>query len=308
MEKLFKLLAPALLLLALTSCDDGTPRPGNQSPFKGFYSPQTPIAAMRYDVSEEGVEIQDRSVTYQNVWLWNTQRQLSSIVYDIDGVFYTNGPIRDDYQYDSQGRLEQINHYVGGSLQRAFNLNYSNGLLDRVTFPWGQNGLMKETRFKYRSGDQYPKAVVLVRPLEDWLRDIYHTDTLIQTWTLEWNNGNLVRATADSIAKYCTGKLYIDYVYDNRPNPLQGFLNADYITNNSFVDNPYFMSRNNMVQRIDHYSSQTNDSTVTYMTDFHFEYLNNGLPANVTYTIPTMIWTEVTTTAHFVYGEHISNE
>ena len=87
-------------------------------------------------------------------------------------------------------------------------------------------------------------------------------DTLVQTWTLEWSGGNLVRATADSMAWYCTGISWIDYYYDNHPNSLQGLFFASQIFDGSFVDEPTSLCRNNLVRRVIHCTNHDEISSI----------------------------------------------
>ena len=82
-------------------------------------------------------------------------------------------------------------------------------------------------------------------------------------WTLEWVNGNMVRATADSMAWYTTGLSHIEYYYDNHPNPFQGYFSSQLIGKDGFIDDPTCLCRNNMVRRVNYHYDRRNDSTTT---------------------------------------------
>ena len=271
--------------------------PISQDAFTGHYSPQNPIVQIRYDSHEEGVEAGFDSLTYTNRWNWNG-RLLTRVDFDIEGSYYTNSPIYDDYYYNASGRLDSIRHHIDGvaNPDRTYRFSYTNGLLSRISFRFGYT-----TDFLYRSGERYPYSIVFTHPLQDWLWDLYHTDTLVKRWTLEWENGNLVRATADSMAWYCTGMSKIEYAYDNNPNPMQGYFDPSLVSKDGFIDDPSCLCRNNLVRRTDYNYDNRNDTTYIHEYSWNYRYLPDGYPASVTYTFPTMYWTEITTTETFTY-------
>lgn len=305
------IISAALLLLA-TGCETNIYKIGEQDAFKGRYAPSLPIQQIRYDIHEEGAEASIDSLTYFNHWLWDNRGRLTRIEYDIEQSYYTNGPIHDEYYYDNNDRIDSIKHYVEGSTStpvRTYKFHYTDGLLSKITFSFGQDNTRRTTEFRYHSGSQYPYAIVYIHPLQTWLVDIYHTDTLIQTWTLEWNNGNLIRATADSMAWYCTGLSHIDYFYDNHYNPLQGLFIADIISQDGFVDDPTTLCRNNLVRRVLYHYNQQRDVTTTTENYWNYHYRNNdGYPTNVTSSYESLYWTIFNVRTSFSYGEPYMEE
>ena len=297
----------AIVFLALFSACQRTDdiRPATQNAFRGLYQPTSTIVQMRHDVHEEGVEASIDSLTFFDRWNWSSDGRLAQVEFDYTGTYYySNSPRIDNYYYNSNGRLDSICHWAAQSVSplRTFRFAYSGGLLSRISFPFGQNGNRTYTTdFLYRNGEEYPYAIVFTHPLQEWLYDTYHTDTLVKQWTLEWENGNLVRATADSMAWYTTGLSHIEYYYDNHPNPSQGYFSSDLISRDGFIDNPSCLCRNNLVRRIEYHYNNRNDSTSTTQTDWIYQYYPNGYPRSVTTTYPTLYWTTFTVKSTFIY-------
>ena len=147
-------------------------------------------------------------------------------------------------------------------------------------------------------------------PLQDWQRQgsFWNTDTIRQQWTLEWENGNLVRATADSMAWYMTGMSHIEYTYDNNPNPFFGYFPADLISRDGFIDNPNSLCRNNLVRTTYYNYDNRNDTTYIRHSNIDYRYLPNGLPSQISTVTPTMYWTEITDKATITYDSWNLNE
>lgn len=299
MKRINLFLVPLLVLLA--GCRPQHYTDGEQNAFEGRYSPSLPITGMVHDIHEVG-EGGTTDRTVNDVWTWNRDRQLVTVRYGngyYDGI---QSSIYDTYHYNSNGRIDSIVYHSDTEVQRTFKFHYGNGLLQRITYPFGQENQIRSTEFRYSDGSRYPYAIVLVQPVEDWLRDIYHTDTLVQCWTLQWNDGNLVRATADSMAHYCTGINHIDYQYDNHYNPLQGHFTSNSIFKNRFIDNPTYLSRNNMIQSTVYSSAPT---TINLAYQYRS---NDGYPLSLTYTIHTLIYSTINITTTFQYGEPFMDE
>lgn len=299
MKRINLFLVPLLVLLA--GCRPQHYTDGEQNAFEGRYSPSLPITGMVHDIHEVG-EGGTTDRTVNDVWTWNRDRQLVTVRYGngyYDGI---QSSIYDTYHYNSNGRIDSIVYHSDTEAQRTFKFHYGNGLLQRITYPFGQENQIRSTEFRYSDGSRYPYAIVLVQPVEDWLRDIYHTDTLVQCWTLQWNDGNLVRATADSMAHYCTGINHIDYQYDNHYNPLQGHFTSNFIFGNRFIDNPTYLSRNNMIQSTVYSSAPT---TINLAYQYRS---NDGYPLSLTYTIHTLIYSTINITTTFQYGEPFMDE
>lgn len=299
MKRINLFLVPLLVLLA--GCRPQHYTDGEQNAFEGRYSPSLPITGMVHEIYEVG-EFGTTDRTVNDVWTWNRDRQLVTVQYGngyYDGI---QSSTYDTYHYNSNGRIDSIVYHSDTEAQRTFKFHYGNGLLQRITYPFGQENQIRSTEFRYSDGNRYPYAIVLVQPVEDWLRDIYHTDTLVQCWTLQWNDGNLVRATADSMAHYCTGINHIDYQYDNHYNPLQGHFTSNFIFGNRFIDNPTYLSRNNMIQ------STVYSSTPTTINLAYQYRSNDGYPLSLTYTIHTLIYSTINITTTFQYGEPFMDE
>lgn len=296
----------SFLLFAMTACQpEDNIYPLEQSAFNGRYSPQMPILQIRHDQQEEGAEAHSDPISFTDHWTWSTEGSLSRVEFDIPAGEYTNyNNSHDDYFYNSNDRLDSVRHTIYNSdsiIQYTYHFSYSNGQINRISFLFGQESLIHTVDFLYHNGKQHPYAIVFTRPLPEWLWGLYHTDTLVQQWTLVWSGGNLMRATADSMAAYCTGISYIEYLYDNHPNPCQGYFSSKVILNNGFIDNPSCLCRNNLVRRIIHHCTTPDNSTSTSETNWTYRYLANGYPGSVTVTTPTLYWTEITTKSTFTY-------
>lgn len=284
--------------------------PTTQNAFRGMYQPANAVVQMRHDLHEEGVEASIDSLTFFDRWSWRSDRRLAQVEFDNTGTYYySNSPRFDNYYYNSNGRLDSICFSLGtdGNYLRTYRFAYSGGLLSRISFPFGQNGNGSRTYttdFLYRNGEEYPYAIVFTHPLEEYLYNLYHTDTLVKQWTLEWDNGNLVRATADSMAWYTSGLSHIEYFYDNHPNPFQGYFSSQLIGKDGFIDDPTCLCRNNLVRRVDYHYDRRNDSTTSSEHTWNYEYLPSGLPVAFTTVFPTMYWTEITHKCTLTYDSN----
>lgn len=290
-----------VLLLTLAACERSEDFPVGGSSFNGKCMAGRPIMQMRYDLHEEGVEASIDSLTIIDVWRWNSQRQLTAVDYDTAGNYYRRAlytPFNDTYHYDGQGRLESIDCH--GYIDRTCRFYYRNGLLSQITYPFGNSDRQYRTEFRYRSGSQYPYAVIFTHPQEDFMVE-HHGDTVVQTWTLQWSDGNLARATADSTAWYWSGISQIDYHYDDHPNNLQGLFFTSQIFHDGFVNEPTSLCRNNLVRRVTHHSNH--GETNSEETLWNYTYGPDGYPTSVNYSYNTMYWTTVYVTNHITYGE-----
>lgn len=289
-----QILLPIALALTLVACDRDDVIPTGESPFGGRCLAGRPIVQMQYDLHEEGVEASIDSLTLFDAWHWNSQRQLTSINHDTEGIYDHDGPLRSEtYHYDGQGRLESIVEDYSG---RTCYFYYAGGLLSRITYPMGNSGRQHRIEFHYHSGSAYPYAMVFVQQMEDFMADRYG-DTVVQTWTLQWRGGNLVQATADSVAQYWTGVSQVDYYYDQHPNSMKGLFFASQITQDGFVDEPTSLCLNNMVRRVRHYTNSSTEDA------WNYTYGPDGYPTRVSYSFETMYWTTFYVTNHITYGE-----
>ena len=313
-QTLFATTIGAIAILALVSACQRTDdiRPATQNAFRGLFQPTSTIVQMRHDVHEEGVEASIDSLTFFDRWNWNSDGRLAQVEFDYTGTYYySNSPRIDNYYYNSNGRLDSICYSLGtdGNYLRTYRFAYSGGLLSHISFPFGQNGNRTYTTdFLYRNGEEYPYAIVFTHPLEEWLYDTYHTDTLVKQWTLEWENGNLVRATADSMAWYTSGLSHIEYYYDNHPNPFQGYFSSDLISRDGFIDNPSCFCKNNLVRRTYYHYNSRDNTTSTSQSRWDYQYVRSPYPSSVTTTYHTLYWTDVTVKSYFYYDDPWAEE
>jgi len=303
------LAAVASVLLLATSCQRTNDLgPVTQDAFRGLYSPAATVVRIRHDLHEEGVEARNDSLTYYDNWIWNTyHRRLDIVEFDREQNYLTE-PTQDFYYYNSNGRLDSICHRVGGVSKRTFHFTYSDGLLSQINFLFGEENRNYTTDFLYHNGQQYPYAIVFTHPLQNWMIDNYGTDTLVQRWTLEWSNGNLIRATADSMAWYCTGLSKIEYAYDNHPNPFQGYFNSSLISRDGIVDDPSCFCKNNLVHRTYYHYNSRDNTTSTSQSRWDYQYVRPPYPSSVTTTYHTLYWTDVTVKSYFYYGDPWAEE
>ena len=312
-QTLFATTIGAIVFLALFSACQRTDdiRPATQNAFRGLYQPTSTIVQMRHDLHEEGVEASIDSLTFFDRWNWSSDGRLAQVEFDCTGNVRYNGPVKDDYFYNSNGRLDSICHWTAQSVSplRTFRFAYSGGLLSRISYPFGQNGARTYTTdFRYRNGEEYPYAIVFTHPLEEFLYNLYHTDTLVMRWTLEWDNGNLVRATADSMAWYTTGLSKIEYAYDNHPNPFQGYFNSSLISRDGIVDDPSCFCKNNLVRRTYYHYNSRDNTTSTSQSRWDYQYVRPPYPSSVTTTYHTLYWTDVTVKSYFYYDDPWADE
>ena len=306
------------LLLTVAGCrPEDDIYPVNQDAFGGYYVPQAPIASIRHDLHEEGVEASIDSLTFTDRWSWTNNHRLARVDFDIEGNYYRYGNeptnIYDLYFYNSNGRLDSLQHHIEGGNSiplRTYHFHYTGGRLTQISFRFGQGNRNYTTDFLYRANERQPYSIVFTHPLQDWQRQgsFWNTDTIRQQWTLEWENGNLVRATADSMAWYMTGMSHIEYAYDNNPNPFFGYFPADLISRDGFIDNPNSLCRNNLVRTTYYNYDNRNDTTYIRHSNIDYRYLPNGLPSQITTVTPTMYWTEITDKATITYDSWNLNE
>lgn len=306
MKKNLSILTLAAMLLTLASCQRENIHPIEQQPFSGHYAPFHHITQIRHDIREEGVEAGFDSLTLIDHWHW-TDRLLTRVDYNAENTSNYSDPYS-DYYYYSGGRLDSLTRRFEGSdrnSNRTFHFSYQQGRLSRISFLFGNTDRNYTTDFLYRTGEEYPYAIVFTHPVDRSLWNLYHTDTVVQTWTLEWSGGNLARATADSMAWYITGMSHIDYFYDNHPNPCQGWFNASLISSDGFIDDPTCFCRNNLVRRVGYNYYQQGDTTYVLENTrtLQYEFGPNGYPSAITTTTPTLYWTDIINTSHFTYAD-----
>ena len=108
--------------------------PTTQNAFRDMYQPVNAVVQMRHDLHEEGAEASIDSLTFFDRWSWSSDRRLAQVEFDYTGNVRYNGPVKDDYFYNSNGRLDSICHWAAQSVSplRTFRFAYSGGLLSRI--------------------------------------------------------------------------------------------------------------------------------------------------------------------------------
>ena len=294
-----KLLTALPLVALMASCGEKDhDLGGQQNPFAGKYSPSHRIVLMRHDINEFS-EIGERDYTVFDSWQWNSDGTLARVDYDIDGTglqndgrpasaenknddTYETSFSYDIYHYNADGQLGSIVHhpsYDNDNEYRTYLFHYSDGLLRRISYAvQGDEEKVHVTEFLYHPNQQQPYEIMSVDPLEEWQWTTYHTDTLVQRWTLLWENGNLMRVTADSTACYVTGVARTDYFYDDKPNPMKGFFRAENIAQ-IFLDNPSCFNSNNLIRHV-RYDKEDHD---IMQQSYSYQYQRDGYPCTISY-------------------------
>lgn len=266
-------------LLACISCSkEDNIIATNQNLCLGAYSPLKPIKQVNIDHINSGVAILSDTISDAIVqkWYWNNSK-LSFIEYtnNLDSASWT-----EQYYYNESGRLERLavpnNRYL---------FKYSaNGRLWKI-----EDSDRFYITFDYpHYGHALPTAMYITRSDAQG-----HATTM--GWMLEWDNANLVRATADDTALFYTGISYYEYIYDDHSNPYQGFINNDMLTNDLIIEYPSCFSKNNIVSTIRHYD-HGNGTESTNTTSYHHDYADD-LPSVISHfyhNIATYSTTEIT--------------
>ena len=293
--KHFHLILMASVLLAFCTGCEKDKDVSEASPFSGNYNPLYHIQQIDYDIEETGVEIGGTvSHSLTSLWHW-TGNMLEQVDYNYDSqLSYDIQQSIDRYWY-TNARIDSLKYYYPYSNKhRTYHFHYQH---DRLTcIDYWINNQRYSTNYIYEHNSQYPSHIVYCRPA------ILHTeqDSVRMDWTLEWKNGNLLRATADSVAWYNTGIAKIEYAYDNKVNPFQNFFTGNSLQNYcDILESPYSYCRNNMVQQTKYYKYHDDIETVT--THYNYQYDNRNRPTSVTYSYETMFYTTVTVTAHITY-------
>ena len=262
----------SLAALSVSCAKEDSVYPVGTNPFEGRFAPAKHIAKVENEIREVGPMWGVDTTFLTDTWTWE-----EGLLKRVDKP---ESNTREEYFYNEQGCIERLVYMVNTTIRREFDFSYEHGLLSQISYDWGSS-YRYQVHFHYRANESYPNEMVTIRPLEDFLINLYGCDTLVQSWTLGWDNGNLVRATADSMATYCTGFSLITYFYDNKSNPNMGHFTCDDIAHLGLLDNPACLSRNNLVCCVKY-----NDyhGTITPIETFYtYQYLPDGFPSEVYY-------------------------
>ena len=239
---LFLALSATLLLMVGCQKEDRIV-PDTSNPFYGIYSPSGQIDKVTVEASGEETEL------LSTLWIG---RRLTSISYSDP----SNGPdvAVSQYNYDSHNRLASIDSnvfctYNGDKLLSSIKIILS----DRT----------RTLMFKY-DGKLMPYMVVdsiLYRTSTD-INEWYSTST---AYLLEWDKGNLVKATPVD-----GNGLRYEYLYDDNHNPFCGLAWSPVLEQEDLLQHPSFFSRNNIFDVVGY----NPDGSIDYYCHYGYELYN----------------------------------
>ena len=226
-------LAISVSLLMMVGCQkEDRIVPDTSNPFYGIYSPSGQIN-----------EVSSSSETLLTTqWLG---RRLLSV---------SNDDITNQYNYDSHNRLASIDSNI-------FCTYNSDRLLSSIKVIL--NDRTRTLMFRY-DGKLLPYMVVdsiLYRTSPD-ISEWYSTST---AYRLEWDKGNLVKATPID-----ENGLRYEYLYDDNHNPFCGLALPSVLEQDSLLQFPSFFSRNN-IQDVIGYNP---DGSIHYYCHYGYELYN----------------------------------
>lgn len=228
---LFLALSASLLLMVGCQKEDRIV-PDVSNPFFGIYSPSGQIK-----------EVSSNSETLLTTQ-WIGRRLLC----------VSNDDITNQYNYDSHNRLASIDSNI-------FCTYNADKLLSSVKVIL--NDRTRMLMFQY-DGKLMPSLVV------DSI--FYHISTDINEWystitvyRLEWEKGNLVKATPVD-----AGGITYEYIYDDNHNPFCGLALPTVLEQDSLLQYPSFFSRNNILDVIGY----NPDGSIDYYCHYGYELYN----------------------------------
>lgn len=265
------------------------------SPFHQSFVPQLHVQSVGSDMVETGVEAgpdgQQQAATTAT-YLWQGGRLTK---YETAGEPGGDLAERIDYEYDGQGCLSSFVCRTAYA-EWEYRFDYTDSLLTAIRYPRGEHEY--KVVFTYGKHSDYPIRVQFVEPVDEWMLPAYGVDTLVKSWELEWKDGNLVRARADSMAWYCSGISSIDYYYDHRVNPFVGLF-TEHDMADMVLGVPSALSANNMVRRVNNHYYQGQSTPREYTC--HYKYDTQGRPKQIVDSWESMYWTTFTRTRHISY-------
>ncbi len=235
---LFLTLSASLLLMVGCQKEDRIV-PDTSNPFYGIYSPSGQIK-----------EVSSNSETLLTTqWIG---RRLTAVEY-ID-TSDESDMIASQYNYDSRNRLASIDSnifftYNGDNLLSSIKIIFS----DRT----------RTLLFRY-DGKLVPCMVVdsiLYRTSPD-INEWYSTTT---AYHLEWDKGNLVKATPSD-----GNGLRYEFLYDDNHNPFCGLAWSPVLELEDLLHHPSFFSRNNILDVFGYNA----EGSITYYCHYGYELYN----------------------------------
>ena len=228
---LYLALSVSLLLMAGCQKEDRIV-PDTSNPFYGIYSPSGQIK-----------EVSSNSETLLTTqWLG---RRLLSV---------SNDDITNQYNYDSHNRLTSID----SNILCTYN---ADKLLTSVKIIL--NDRTRTLMFQY-DGKLMPSIVVdsIFYHISSDINEWYSTST---AYRLEWDKGNLVKATPVNASG-----VWYEYIYDDNHNPFCGLALYTILTQDSLLQHPSFFSRNNILDVVGH----NPDGSIEYYCHYGYELYN----------------------------------
>lgn len=231
---LFLAFSATLLLMAGCQKEDRIV-PDTSNPFYGIYSPSGQI----------------EEVSTNNETLLATQwigRRLMAVEYSVP----TNGS--DQYNYDSHNRLASVDSnifctYNGDQLLSSIRIILSD----------------KTRTLMFRYDDKLVPYMVVDSILYRTSTDINEWYSTSTTYYLEWDKGNLVKATPSD-----GNGLRYEFLYDDNHNPVCGLVWSPVLEQEDLLLHPSFFSRNNIVE-VTGYNA---DGSINYYCHYGYELYN----------------------------------
>ena len=267
--KAFTLLLGVLLLASATSCkkDDGV------------YSPSKKIQKVYHSST-----IMDKTL-YQ-VWNWD-DKLLASIdyySYNSDTVVWTerftydgNRLSRVDniqectvYEYDGK-HLKSANHYYHDDLDITTVFEYKDGKLDKATVTYLHGYKKSEASHLGSSVLPFPSELTAIIDKCNAKLAIGNEQKseYVLTYQFSWDGDNVVKI----VATYDGGTSSVALQYDNKNNPLKGFMDLWSWELDELEEGDNYVSKNNVTNMTFTYSDGD-----TEVSTFIYQYDSNNYP------------------------------
>lgn len=233
-------LAFSATLLLMTGCQkEDRIVPDTSNPFYGIYSPSAQI----------------KEVSTNNKTLLATQwigRRLIAIEYADPSN--ESDMIINQYNYDNHNRLSSVDSnifctYNGDQLLSSIRIILSD----------------KTRTLMFRYDDKLVPYMVVDSILYRTSTDINEWYSTSTTYYLEWDKGNLVKATPSD-----GNGLRYEFLYDDNHNPFCGLVWSPVLEQEDLLRHPSFFSRNNILDVIGY----NPDGSIDYYCHYDYELYN----------------------------------
>lgn len=239
---LFFALSASILLMVGCQREDRIV-PDTSNPFYGIYSPSAQINEVSISTDDGNTSL----LTTQ--WIG---RRLMSVCQT--NSLTTSDTFVSQYHYDARYRLTGVDSNI-------FLTYNGNGLLSSVKII-----LFDRTHILlFRYDGRLQPASMVDSTLFRTSSDINEWYTISTVYNLEWNKGNLLKATpVDG-----NGVRY-EYIYDDNHNPFCGLALPSVLEQDSLLQYPSFISRNNILDVIGY----NPDGSIVYYCHYGYELYN----------------------------------